>query len=568
MPPGAAGRCGWMMLDYKDVSFSFRDRKIRRRRRRLRWLLLAFFALAAFLGYSGLKARAVVDDIQDLLLAGRLDEAEQRLQTAGSPFFQRGNFRELRALNELFHGRLEASAAQLDGLRRDRASTALRSGQMLKYFFDRGRSRELKVYTDYLLPRMNDEVRWFHALYQAAFLDPRSSEKAVAGLSASFRKANGKALDLLSGFNRSLKSGRIDYIFDRNELPLAYYDLRRRATRALVPGMDFAAFEAQFKNGFRRFRLTLDRELQKKVELLFRDYYGTLVLLDLPESSIAVAYSKPRSSGVPNAAWMEQFEPGSIVKVISLLAYLRSPGKGIFPLDCPGLLAVDGKIIYDLEKHGRVKDISQALARSCNVSFARMGWAAGFTALSDLLQRFFFNAPPFSDQFCSFATGRFDTRASDDFRLARLAAGLDGVSLTTVHAAVLAAVFSQAGQFFPPYLIDDAKNILGLGFYRHESRPRRLLADDLNFLRVKKAMAAVVEDEKGTGRRARSQTVRLAIKTGTAGSRSGGLDAVIIGFFPFEKPRYAFAFRLEGGGRSEINGALFLQGLLHILVPE
>jgi cell division protein FtsI/penicillin-binding protein 2 len=197
-----------------------------------------------------------------------------------------------------------------------------------------------------------------------------------------------------------------------------------------------------------------------------------------------------------------------------------------------------------------------------------MGRTAGFAALAALLQRFFFNAPPFSDQFCRFTTGKFDARASDDFGLASLAAGLDGVSLTTVHAAVLAAVFSQAGQFFPPYLIDDAKNLLGLGFYRHESRPQRLLADDLNFLRVKKAMAAVVEDEKGTGRRARSQAVRMAIKTGTAAGPAGGLDSVIIGFFPYEKPRYAFAFRLEGGGRAEINGALVLQGLLHILYPE
>jgi hypothetical protein len=568
MPSAAAGRRVWMMLDYKDVSFSFRDRKIRRRRRRLGWLLLAFVALAVFLGYSSLKARAVVEDIQDLLLAGRLDEAGQRLQAAGSPFFQRGNFRELHALNELFCGRLEAAAERLDGLRRDKASTSLRSGQMLKYFFDRGRTRELKIYTDYLLPRAGSEVRWFQALYQASLLDPRSSEKTVAGLPESFRKANGKALDLLSGFNRSLKSGKIKYIFDRNELPLAYYDLRRRTTQPLAPGIDFADFDAQLKNGFRRFRLTLDRELQKKVSLLFRDYFGTLVLLDLPESSIAVSYSKPRSSGPANAAWAELYAPGSIVKIVSLLAYLRSPGKGIFPLECPGLLAVDGKFIYDLEKHGSVRDVSQALARSCNVSFARMGWKAGFPAVSNLLRRFFFNAPPFSDQFCSFATGRFDARASDDFRLARLAAGLEGASLSTVHAAVLAAIFSQAGQFFPPYLLDDAKNILGLGFYRHESRPRRLLADDLNFLRVKKAMAAVVEDEKGTGRRARSQTVRLAVKTGTAGSRAGGLDAVLVGFFPFEKPRYAFAFRLEGGGRSDINGALFLQELLHVLYPE
>ena len=556
------------MLDYKDVSFSFRDRKTRRRRQKLRWLLLAILVLAAFLGYRSFRAAADVAAIQDLLLAGRLPAAEKRLQAAGAPFFQRRNFAELRALNDLFHGRLQAGAAQLDRLRRERAATSLRCGQMLKHFFDRGEYRALKVYADYLLPRGGDEARWFQALYLAAFMDAAGSEKAVSGLSAPFRKANGKALELLSAFQRDLRSGRVDYLFDRNERPLAYYDVRRRSTRALVPGIRFSDFATQFKNGFRRFRLTLDRELQEKVDLLFRDRFGTLVLMDLPENSIAVSYSKPRFSRDANAAWTEQFEPGSIVKVLSLLAYLRRPGPGIFPVECPGSLTLAGRIIYDLEKHGPVRDVAQALARSCNVSFARMGQSVGFPALADLLRLFFFNGPPVRAPFFSFAVGSFTDRAGDERLLAELATGLGGTTMTTMHAAVLAAVLAQDGLYFPPFLVDDAKNILGLGFYRHASSPRRLLADDLNFLRVKKAMVAVVEDEKGTGRRARHAQVRLAIKTGTAPSPAGGLDALIAGFFPLEKPRYAFAFRLEGGGRAEINGAILLQGLLRLLYPE
>jgi len=556
------------MLDYKDVSFSFRDRKTRRRRRMLRLLLLAFVVLAALLSYRYLKARSAVAEVQDLLLTGRLDEAGQLLQAEGPRLFQRGNIRELRALGELFRGRLGAAAAQLAELRRDGASTSLRSAEMLECFFDRGRYRELKIYTDYLLPRGGDEVLWFYALYQAAFLNGSESEKALAGLSAPYKKANGKAVELLTRFDRSLGSGRLDYIFDRNDLPLAFFDLERRETHSLVPGIAFSDFAAQFENGARFFRLALDGGLQKKVDRLFAGYYGTLVLLDLPDNGIAVAYSKPRSAATANTAFAEQYEPGSIVKLVALLAYLRHGGSGIFPLDCAGHLPVAGRIIYDLEKHGRVRDVSQALARSCNVAFARMAQETGFSGLADLLRRFFFNAPAFSDQFCRFATGKFDPSAGDAFRLASLAAGLDGVSVTTLHAAALAAIFAQSGRHAPPYLIDGAKNILGLGFYRHDSRPLRLLADDLNFLRVQKAMAAVVEDEEGTGRRLRGSAIRLAIKTGTAPNAVAGLDAIIIGFFPYEKPRYAFAFRLEGGGRAEVNGTFFLRDLLKVLYPE
>ncbi|MCU0236019.1 MAG: penicillin-binding transpeptidase domain-containing protein [Acidobacteria bacterium] len=555
-----------MVLDYKDVSFSFQDRKLRRRRRLLWLLLLALLLLAAWLGLRCLKARAAVARIEDLLLAGRQDQAETLLQDAASPLFQRGNFRELQALSELFRGRLPEAAVRFAELRRRGLSTTLRSGRLLAHFFDRGEYDKLDLYSSHLLPGGGDQVRWFHALCRAAFLDADAAEKALAGLSATYRRANGKAVDMLSRFSGSLRSGRVDYVFDRNDVPLAYFDLQRRASRSLLPGMDFAAFEAQFKKGARFFHLTLDGGLQRRIDRLFQGHAGTLVLLDLPGSAIAAAYSKPGAGKPADAAFSERYEPGSIVKLVSLLAYLRRGGDGIFPMECPGHLAVDGGIIYDLERHGLVRDVSQALARSCNVGFARMGLAVGRSGLTELLQRFFFNAPAFSDRFLAFRTGRF--ASGGEAALARLAAGLDGVTLTTLHGAVLAAVFAQNGLHFPPFLIDDTKNLLGLGIYRHDPRPLRLLSDDPGFLRVKKAMAAVVEDDKGTGRRLAGSVPRLAVKTGTAPGKAGKLDAILIGFFPYDDPRYAFAFRLEGAGRAELRGVFFLQELLKLLYPR
>jgi len=557
-----------MVLDYKDVSFSFSSRQARRRRQKLRLALLVFFVLIVFLGYGYLKTSLAVDEIQELLLADRLTEAENRLRAVESSFFQQGNIRELRALHELFQGRLAVAETQLKKLQQDDVSTSLRSGQLLKCFFDRGEYLQLKIYTAYLLPRGDDEVLWFSALCQAAFLHFGESEKALARLSASYKKANGKALEVLNDFNRSLRRGRVDYIFDNNDRPLAYFDLGRRVTSSWIPGLDLGDFDARFKEGARIFRLTLDSGLQKKVDHLFKDYFGTLVLLDLPENSIAVAYSKPRSFAAANAAFVEQFEPGSIIKIISLLAYLRLAQGGLFPLVCPGRLSFKDKVFYDWIEHGPVRDSSQALARSCNYSFARMALLVGSTRLTELLQRFYFNGPSFTDGFIKLHTGSLNSKVAADYQLANLAVGLEEISMTTVHAAVLAAIFSQSGQLFSPYLIDDVKNILGLGFYHHAARPVRVLADDLNFMRVKKAMVDVVEDKNGTGHRARSETVRVAIKTGTAGSSRQGLDAVIIGFFPVEKPRYAFAFRLQGAGKAELNGAFFLRDLLQSLYQK
>jgi hypothetical protein len=556
-----------MVLDYRGVAFSFKNRKTRRRRQRLKLILLVLLVVAGFCGYRFLKVNAAVGKIQDLLLGNQVSAAEKKLEDLASSFFLRGNIRELRALTDLFGDRLSQAEAQFDKLRQEQAATSLRSGQFQKFFIDRGEYPKLKIYTDYLLPRGGDENTWFYALYQAAFFNGSESEKAVARLSPAYKQNNAKALALLAKVNADLRLGRFDYIFDKNDSPVAYFDVRRQRTHSMLPGMDFADFDLQIKKGISTFRLTLDAGLQIEVERLFDGFFGTLLLLDLPENSILAAFSKPRFSRAANAVFSEAYEPGSIVKIISLLAYLRQTDQNLFPYNCPGQIKLGGGVFYDWTAHKQVNDYSEALALSCNLSFARMGLKVGPQRLADLLGLFYFNARPFYDWFLKFQTGTFNRELRNDFKLANLAVGLGEISLTTVHAAILAAVFSQNGLLFPPYIIDDAKSILNLGFYSHSARPLRVLADDLNFRRVKKAMQEVANNKNGTGRRAWSAAVNLAIKTGTAGDPQQGFDALVIGFFPAEKPRYAFAFRLEGAGKAELNGAFFLRDLLKVLAP-
>lgn len=554
-----------MVLDYKGVSFSFKDRKTRRRRQKLKLALSALLVVVVFCGYRFLQVSAAVGKIQDLLLDSRVREAGERLEALASPFFLRGNIRELRALNDLFRNRLPQAEAQFAALKAERTATTLRSERFQKYFLDRGEYPKLKIYTDYLLPRGGDGTIWYYAVVQAAFLNGGESEKAIARLSPAYRQNNAKALALLARVNADLRSGRFDYIFDKNDTPLAYLDVRQGRTRTLLPGLDFADFHSQMKKGMCAFRLTLDAGLQKKIASLFDGLFGTLLILDLPQNSILAAFSKPGFFRAANAVFSEAYEPGSIVTIIPLLAYLRHDRQNIFPYVCPGQAILGGEVFYDWLAHQRIKDYSEALALSCNLSFARMGLAVGSRRLAGLLELFYFNARPFEDWFLKFQTGTFNRELGDDFKLANLAVGLGEISMTTVHAAVLAAVFSQNGVLFPPYIIDDVKSILDLGFHSHNTRPLRVLADDLNFRRVTKAMREVVNNENGTGRRAWSANVDLAIKTGIAGDRDHGLDALVIGFFPSEKPRYAFAFRLEGAGKTEFKGALFLRDLLKIM---
>lgn len=552
-------------MDYKGVSFSFKDRKIRRRRQRLKLVLLVLMIAAIFCGYRFLKVNAAIGKIQDLLLSNQINEADKKLAELESSFFQRGTIRELQALNDLFQDRLPQAEAQFSKLGHDRAKTSLGSGQFQKYFIDRGEYQKLKIYNDFLLPRGGDENVWFYALCQSAFFNNSESEKAVAGLSPAYKKANVKALALLARVNANLRLGRFDYVFDKNDVPVAYFDVRKQSTCSMLPGLDFADFDLQIKKGISYFRLTLDAGLQKKVEHLFADFFGTLLLLDLPENRILVAYSKSRFSKTANAVFSEAYKPGSIVKIISLLAYLRQADHNLFPYTCPGQIILNEKVFYDWMAHKKIYDFSEALALSCNLSFARMGLIVGFRSLTSLLKNFYFNARPFYDWFLKFQTGTFKREVGNDLELANLAVGFGEISLTTVHAAVLAAVLSQNGLLFPPYIIDDAKSILDLGFYSHKSRPLSVLADNLNFGRIKKAMQEMMNNESGSNRRDWPATVNSAIKTGTTGDRRQGLDALVMGFFPAENPRYAFAFRVERAGKAEFNGEFFLRDLLKIL---
>ncbi|MCX6555902.1 MAG: penicillin-binding transpeptidase domain-containing protein [Candidatus Aminicenantes bacterium] len=554
-----------MVLDYKDVAFSFKNRQARRRRQHLKLLMLALLVVAVFCGTRYLRVRIAVAGIQDLLLNDQAPAAGKKIDALAGSFFLRGSIRELRALCDLMQGRLDAARGRLAELNRDQVVTSLPSGRFQKYFIDRGEYLKLKIYTDYLRPRGGDEIMWYHALVQAAFFNGGESEKAVAGISPAYKKNNAKALTLLGEVNASLRRGRIDYIFDRSDAPLAYFDVRQGRTRSLLPGLDFAAFDAQIKQGIRFFRLTIDAGLQRKLERLFDGFYGSLLVLDLPENGILAAYSKPKSFRAANAVFAETYEPGSIIKIVTLLAYLRQADQGVFPIDCRGQAVLAGKAFYDWSAHGLVKDYVAALALSCNISFARMGLKVGPELLASLLELFRFNSRTLADWFLEFRTGAFTLAPDSVAELANLATGLGKISLTTVHAAMLASVFSQNGTWFSPYIIDDAKSILDLGFYSHDARPVRLLNDDMNFARVRKAMRAVVNDENGTGRRAWSAEADLAIKTGAAGDSRTGLDALVIGYVPAEKPRYAFAFRLEGGGNVALNGAPFLRELIKLL---
>jgi hypothetical protein len=561
-----------MVIDYKGVSFSFEKIKRKKRLKRIRLIGIVVVIIFLFILLANVLDSGKLRKIQTLLLENKITDASARLKNIESALFHKNTKRELTALIYLFTNEVTRAKQILDQL--EGKSTSVDPWKFVNYFSDRAEYRKLDIYTDYLIKKKEkikkgEKLLFYKVMSKTGLLAPRQAVRAINQLPPGLKKDNEKALALIRKINDQLEAGKINYIFDNNGTPLAYYDMEKQKTISLTPGITFDAFTHEIQTSLKFYRLTLDRRIQEKIHRSFRDFNGSFLLMNVNDSSVAAAYSKPVDPNKRNinTVFSEAYEPGSIIKLLTLFAYLQSPGRDIFPFQCEGLWRINGKIFYDWIVHHQVENSQEALVVSCNIAFAKMGVSVGFRALSEIFNRFYFNreSKGFADQFLTFNTGTYKTEipSSAAYRIANLSEGLNEISITTFHSALISAVISQNGSIYRPFLIKNKKNLLNIAFYNHTGQLIEVLNASTIFLKLRGAMKLVVEAPNGTGKRARIDFVKVALKTGTAGNKKLGLDAVLTGFFPADKPQYAFAFRLERVGKAEWRGALFLKDFLN-----
>ncbi len=561
-----------MVLDYKDVSFSFNDARKSKRIKRIRLIGLAIVVVLLVVAVLNFIDSGRINTAQDLLLSGKQNEARDYIKNLQPSLFHGDRKKELKALLHLSFREYTEARTVLTAL--GRTATGIDPARFLNYFADRAAYRELQIYTDYQLNKLaknqdSQSLLFFKALYSSALFQPQVSEAAIASMPVELKQLQKKALGLIQRINRQVLSGKVEYIFDVNGKPMAYYDLATQKTMSLTAGMNFDAFTHDMRTGIKFYGLTLDRDVQAKLQVLFKGLNGTFLLFNVNDSSIVAAYSNSLAqpaSATTNAVFTHQYEPGSIVKPLTLLTYFNTKptaaSSALFPLECTGTWQLKDHVFSDWMVHKQVANTDEALAVSCNIAFARLGLQLGHTTLRTMFNRFYFNTPALKDLFLEFKTGKTSDTITTDFQLANMAVGLNHVTMTTFHAALVFTIIAENGSIYEPYMIKSKKNLLDIGYYNHGSRLLTILTDNSAFLKVKNAMVYVVESADGTGRRAKVDGVMMAIKTGTAGNKQLGLDAILTGFFPAEKPRYAFAFQLERAGKAEWRGALFLKDFL------
>ncbi len=531
--------------------------------RRIRLAVLLLLLLAGLLVVANYLDLKKVKRAESLLLQKGGAAAEEVLSGIESSLFHKQSKSELKGLLCFYQGRVNDAQTIFTSM--PSANTVINYTRFLQSLADEARYKELQIYLNYLIKR-KEEVGLHLAICQSALFDKKASTATLSRFTPA-NEDEAKIAKLLHSTNQILGKNKIDCIVDTNGQPLAYYDLTQKKTVSVTPGITFSEFTDSLAGGVKYFKLTLDGSLQKKVHQLFGKYHGSFLLMDLSDNSIVVAYSKPLAGNIENGAFCQMYEPGSTTKVLTLLSYFNNSSQSLFPLTCKGNMTIklknSNKIFYDWLKHNRVNNYIDALSVSCNVSFARMGLQIGSQKLSATLNQFFFNSPGFKDLFLNFKTGNTTTGTLNDWQTANLSVGLEEIKSTTFHLALVAAAISQNGTIYSPYLIKNIKNVLRLGFFNHQSKVLPVAkSDSTHFIKLKEAMIQVVADRRGTGRRGKVKFMQVAAKTGTAGRKRDGFDAVLLGFFPARKARYSFAFRLERGGKAQVEGAVFLKNFL------
>jgi len=336
---------------------------------------------------------------------------------------------------------------------------------------------------------------------------------------------------------------------------------------------------------------TINLEWQRKAEQILGKLSkrGAMVVLDIESGEVLVMASNPSFDPnvfVPNIsredyqnllkdpnnplvsrAYKGVYPPASTFKVIVALSALANNAvRADEKIYCPAAITIGNHTFNNWSKtpEGSI-DVVKAISRSCNPYFYQVGIRVGPNAFLDearnlgMGQR---SGLPIDDVAGLIPTEnwmrRVNRRGFYDGDTANLSIG-QGVLLTTPLQVAHAMAGIANDQGLPKLQLvrqvhDDNGNVI-YAMHPEIKTPHNVAPQALHA--VREGMYEVVNGSNGTGGRAKLSYTTLCGKTGTAQWGPKNEDkrlAWFAGFFPYEKPKYAFAVLYEGVPREMISG--------------
>lgn len=344
--------------------------------------------------------------------------------------------------------------------------------------------------------------------------------------------------------------------------------------------------------------LTIDLQLQQVAERLLEPHRGAIVALDPQNGQVLAMASSPAfdpntfSSHLSRADWVAlttnparplnnralqgQYPPGSIFKMVTALAGLEhgtvNPSKSVH---CAGRYQYGNHTFRDW-KHGGHGTVSlrQAIAESCDVYFYHLGQELGIDRIAQQAQALglgqITGLVPDGEKSGLIPSSQWKRRARGQPWYAgetlSVAIGQGYTLFTPLQGAAMIATIANGGTVYKPTLVlrqesadgNIQQEIVPVVQHKLQVKPQHLAT-------IRQGLWSVVNDPRGTGKKARHDQIVIAGKTGTAQAirlpeRFGRRHqealpekyrdhAWFVAFAPFDAPRIAVAILIENAGK-------------------
>jgi peptidoglycan glycosyltransferase len=315
----------------------------------------------------------------------------------------------------------------------------------------------------------------------------------------------------------------------------------------------------------------LDPEVQAAALDVMQGYRGSMVVIDTRTGQLLAMANRDDaavSGAIENVAVDEQYEPGSVIKVLTALNAIDSNVSlaSVFPLECRGYLDVDGISFRDWARHDRLPSLNEAMATSCNVAFAQLGFRIGAAQIDTYLTRAGFGQEIDLGHF-RVPLGKLHGALVNRISVAESSVGLGHETINALHLGILADAVANGGALRVPRVVTKRVTLLGDDVTAPvEEVAPTMIGSAAAVHQVTEAMKAVVTDVRGTGRDAAVEGLTIAMKTGTAGTRP--YNSLIMAFAPADHPRMAIGMIVEHAGPAEGEGARITHDFFEAMKPR
>ena len=330
-------------------------------------------------------------------------------------------------------------------------------------------------------------------------------------------------------------------------------------------------------------QLTIDLDLQQRVDKILGDKTGSIVMLDPRDNSILAMVSRPSFdpnafiTGISASDWQKlssdpkhpfqnrpvasAYPTGSIFKVITMDAALEKGGfRPDTPFECNGTwTGLPGVKLGDWLQggHGRL-DLAEGLVRSCDIVFYELAKKLDSidpNILPEFSRQFGLGAPTgivgleevkgtIPDPAWKQQTLRQPWYAGDTVNLA---IGQGYMEATPLQMANLYAALANGGELRTPLLVRKVGEGAEAKQFTAQS-VRRVPGSAATLSVIREAMKKVASTPKGTAYYAfKGYSVPTAAKTGSAENQNPDAHAWFAGYAPADKPEVVVLVMVEGG---------------------